>query len=190
VSVTYDDLATLLRARHSCRAFSPRALDARTLDALRAAFALAPQAGGGRDLACSFVTERAAIEDLAACGARAFAGLCATLPSTFIREEMTRYGENFFWWRDAPALAFVTCRKPPVFLAQAMPDKAAALWGGELSAGMAAFALLLAAESLGLGACCLTGPLAVWREMETRLGVGGRDELVLMMALGHRRDEA
>jgi nitroreductase len=69
-----------------------------------------------------------------------------------------------------------------------MRDKAALLWGGELSAAMAAFALLLAAQTLGLGACCLTGPLSVWREMEARLDLPKHDTLVLLAALGYRKD--
>jgi hypothetical protein len=125
---------------------------------------------------------------LADAGARAFAGLCAEIPSAFCREEMRRYGENFFWFGDVPALAVITCRKPPAFLQMAMGDKAALLWGGELSAAMAAFALLLAAQTLDLGACCLTGPLSVWREMETRLDIPKHDTLVLLAALGHKKD--
>lgn len=101
---------------------------------------------------------------------------------------MRRYGENFFWFGDVPALAVITCRKPPAFLQMAMGDKAALLWGGELSAAMAAFALLLAAQTLDLGACCLTGPLSVWREMETRLDIPKHDTLVLLAALGHKKD--
>jgi nitroreductase len=69
-----------------------------------------------------------------------------------------------------------------------MRDKAALLWGGELSAAMAAFALLLAAQTLGLGACCLTGPLSVWREMEARLDLPKHDALVLLVALGYKKE--
>jgi nitroreductase len=111
------------------------------------------------------------------------------MSSAFIREEMLDYGKNFFWFKDAPALAVITCRSPPPFLEKTMGEKAALLWGGELSAAMAAFALLLAAESLGLGACCLTGPLSVWREMETRLAIPAREHLVLLAALGFPKKE-
>lgn len=184
-----EDFMRLLRQRHSCRSFSPRPPEARTLDALREAFVLAPQAGGGRSLDCRFVTERATIRALADAGAEAFSVFCAKLPSAFAREEMLRYGENFFWFGEAPALACITARKPPAFLDAAAGDKAALLWGGELSGAMAGFALLLAAESLGLGACCLTGPLSVWREMESRLAIPERSSLVLMIAFGYKKDD-
>jgi nitroreductase len=189
VSVSHDDLLALLQARHSCREFAPRPLETGMLEALEAAFSQAPQAGGARHLACTFITDADTIRELADAGRRAFAGLCNEIPSAFAREETRRYGENFFWFADAPALAVVTCRKPPAFLRVAMGDKAALLWGGELSGAMAAFALLLAAQTLGLGACCLTGPLIVWREMETRLAIPKHDNLVLLAALGHRKDK-
>ena len=182
----YENLMCLLGSRRSCRGFAPEALESPVLEALHAAFALAPQAGGGRNLTCSFITDRAHIQELANAGAAAFAALCEGMPSSFIREEMIRYGENFFWFGAAPALAYVTCRKAPAFLQDAAGEKASSLWGGELSGAMASFSLMLAAESLGLGACCLTGPLAVWRIMEERLAVPQRECLVLLLALGNK----
>ena len=178
----------LLRQRCSCRDFSPDPLDDAALESLRQACMLAPQAGGGRNLACAFITDRKMIRETADAGAAAFAVWCGGIDSPFIREEMARYGENFFWFGTAPALAVITCREEPAYLRKAAGDKAALLWGGELSGAMGAFALLLAAESLGLGACCLTGPLAVWREMEARLAVPKRESLVLLIALGAKKD--
>ncbi|MDR3054307.1 MAG: nitroreductase family protein [Zoogloeaceae bacterium] len=184
----YEDLMALLRSRHSCRNFAPEPLDAQAQASLREAFSLAPQAGGGRKLTCSFVTGQTRIRELAESGAAAFAARCETISSGFIREEMSRYGENFFWFAQAPTLAVITCQSHPAFLDKSMESKAALAWGGELSGAMASFALLLAAESLGLGACCLTGPLTVWREMETRLGIPKRESLVLLVALGYKTD--
>jgi nitroreductase len=188
VSVPYEALMTLLRARRSCRAFAPRQLEEGMLESLEVAFERAPQAGSDRRLACRFITDSARLRELAEAGTQAFADFCASISSAFVREEMWRYGENFFWFGGAPALAVITCRKPPAFLRAAMGDKAALLWGGDLSGAMAAFALLLAAQTLGLGACCLTGPLSVWREMETRLDIPKQDQLVLLIALGYRKD--
>lgn len=178
----------LLQQRGSCRIFSPAPLDDAILDSLRQAFLLAPQAGGGRNLACAFITDKELIRETADAGAVAFAAWCDGIDSPFIREEIARYGENFFWFGTAPVLAVITCREEPAYLREAMDDKAALLWGGELSGAMGAFALLLAAESLGLGACCLTGPLAVWREMEARLAVPKRESLVLLIALGTKKE--
>ena len=186
----YEDFMALLRSRHSCRNFAPKPLEADVLESLRAAFSLAPQAGGGRKLTCSFVTEPPRILALANTGTAAFAALCETIQSSFIREEMARYGENFFWFAEAPALAVVTCQRPPVFLSESMESKITLAWGAELSGAMATFALLLAAESLGLGACCMTGPLSVCDEMESRLAIPKRESLVLLVALGYKTDTA
>jgi nitroreductase len=187
VNARYDALTALLGQRRSCRDFSPEPLGETALEAMRQAFRLAPQAGGGRNVTCSLLTDSKRIRETADAGANAFAAWCEGFDSPFIREKIALYGENFFWFGNAPALGVVTCRETPAYLREAMGEKASLLWGGELSGAMAAFALLLAAESLGIGACCLTGPLAVWREMESRLAVPKRESLVLLIALGARK---
>lgn len=185
----HDSLLALLSQRKSCRDFAPDPLDQSALDALSRAFALAPSAGNRHDARCFFITDRAAIRNLAEQSSTAFDALCRGMESPFLREEMERYGHNFFWFASAPALACVVCRRPPAFLEESAGDKAPLLWGGELSAAMAAFALLLAAESLDIGACCLTGPLAVWRDMERLLNIPKRETLVLLVALGRKKEE-
>ncbi|MDR0234157.1 MAG: nitroreductase family protein [Zoogloeaceae bacterium] len=184
----YDALMEILAGRHSCRSFAPDAVDEKTLQCLSDAFALAPQAGGRgkRGLRCRFITDRTTIRNLAERGREAFTAFCQSIPSPFVREEMERYGENFFWFGEAPVLAVISCHKTPVFLEKSAGQKAALIWGGELSAAMASFGLLLSAEAIGLGACCLTGPLAAWREMENLLDISGRDTLVLLIALGYK----
>jgi nitroreductase len=182
----YDKLIQLLERRHSCRSFAPDPVDEKTLQSLSRAFALAPQAGGNRDLHCRFITDQAAIRNLAEQGQEAFTAFCQNISSPFIREETARYGENFFWFSEAPVLAIVTCRKVPAFLEKPVGFKAPLIWGSELSAAMASFGLLLTAETIGLGACCLTGPLIVWREMEDLLDISKRDSLVLLIALGYK----
>ena len=176
---------SLLRQRHSRRSFAADPLTDSTLATLGEAFTLAPSAGNRQDARCFFITDPARIRSLADQSAAAFASLCATVDSPLIREEMERYGKNFFWFGNAPALACVTCRRSPSFLEENMGSKAALIWGGEISAAMSSFALLLTAESLGLGACCLTGPLIVWRELESSLSLSKRETLVLLIALGH-----
>jgi len=184
----YDALMQLLRRRHSCRSFAPDPVDEKMLQSLSDAFALAPQAGGDRDLRCRFITDRATIRDLAERGKEAFSAFCQDITSPPIREEVARYGENFFWFDEAPVLVAVICRKTPAFLTGVADEhKGALIWGGELSAAMASFSLLLAAEAIGLGACCLTGSLIAWREIESLLHISKRDSLVLLIALGHKK---
>ncbi|MCL2644889.1 MAG: nitroreductase family protein [Betaproteobacteria bacterium] len=187
VTENYNALLRLLESRHSCRSFAPDPVDEKAFQSLADAFALAPQAGGNRHLQCCFITDRTTIRDLAERGREGFAAFCQSIPSAYAREETVRYGENFFWFSEVPALAVVTCRKAPSYLQQSAGNKAPLIWGGELSAGMSAFSLLLAAEAIGLGACCLTGPLIAWREIEGFLKIPRRDMLILLVALGYKK---
>lgn len=184
----YDELMRLLKSRHSCRSFAPDPVDGKVLQNLSDAFSLAPQAGGGnRHVQCRFVTDQTAIRNLAKHGQEAFSAFCQSIASPFVREETERYGKNFFWFGEVPALAVVTCRKAPAFMVQLAGHKASLIWGGELSVAMSSFSLLLAAETIGLGACCLTGPLSMWREMEEFLNIPKRDSLILLIALGYKK---
>ncbi len=187
----HDALMQLLERRHSCRSFAPDPVDEKALQSLFDAFDLAPQAGGKgkRELCCRFITEPSVIRHLAEQGQKAFDIYCQSIASPFIRDEIARYGENFFWFAEVPVLVAVSCRKAPSFLEKSIGHKASLVWGGELSAAMASFSLLLAAETLGLGACCLTGPLVVWPEMERLLKISKRDTLILLIALGHPRHD-
>jgi|GEM_PF-1725240 len=184
----FGRLMALLKRRRSCRDFEPENLDESLLKLLGQAFDQSPTAGGRRDLACEFISDRARIKSLADLASQAFDRLTDHFPSSFVAEEMKRYGKNFFWFHQAPCLAVITCRKPPTFLDEFAGPKAPLLWGGEMSAAMAAMALLLAAESLKIGACCLSGPLSVWREVEKELGVSPQKELVLLIALGWMKE--
>jgi len=182
-----NSLMRLLGRRHSCRSFAPDPVDEKTLQSLSDAFDLAPQAGGKRNLNCRFITDRIVIRDLAERGQEAFDAFCRGIQVPPIRREIEIYGENFFWFSEVPVLAVVSCRKTPTFLTEAVGQKGALIWGGELSAAMASFSLLLAAESVGLGACCMTGSLIAWREMEKVLNIPKRDTLILLIALGHKK---
>jgi nitroreductase len=63
-------------------------------------------------------------------------------------------------------------------------DLAFATVGSFASAAMAAQNLMLAAHALGLGTCCMTGPLAANDELHTIAGLAGKQELVCLIAVG------
>jgi nitroreductase len=82
-------------------------------------------------------------------------------------------------------LAAAVVRQTPAFLREAAGDEASLIWGGHLSAAMGLLAALLAAEALGLGGCCLGGPLMAKEALEGELGLKGREEISLMAAFGY-----
>ncbi|MDR1395660.1 MAG: nitroreductase family protein [Deltaproteobacteria bacterium] len=178
-------LAGIMAQRRSVRVFEDRPVAASDISALLKAFDSAPQAGGDRGRRCLMITDPARISELAAAGKQGYQKWLARTESPLIRSELEQYGANFFWFERAPLLAVSAVRRPPAFLQETFGQEAELFWGGHLSAAMAMEALLLAAEALGLGACCLGGPMIVRAELEGLLGLGRREQISLLAAAGY-----
>jgi nitroreductase len=131
------------------------------------------------------LTDPGLIAGLAASGREAYRDWLSSIDSPAVRDGLADYGSNFFWFDAAPVLALSVIRRPPAFLMEAAGPEAELVWGGHLSAAMAIEAALLAAVALGLGGCCLGGPLAVGPEMGRFLGLGRRERLSLMAVFGY-----
>jgi nitroreductase len=48
---------------------------------------------------------------------------------------------------------------------------------------------MLAAHALGIGSCCITGPLAAQEALRKLLGLGRRRKIVCLVALGYPAEE-
>lgn len=179
----------LLERRQSTRDFRPDAVAEYHLEWLREAVRQAPSAGGDRGVRCFFLTSRNEIKALAEKTQESFAKFCAKVDSPYIKEELEKYAGESGWFAKAPALAVVTARKTPSILQECLGETSEAFFGAVASAAMAVQNMLLAAESLGLGACPLTGPLACAAELEEYLKIDKTHKLAFLVALGHKRQE-
>jgi nitroreductase len=130
------------------------------------------------------ISDREVIRLLAEKGQQAYLAFLSSIESPFLKEAMDNYGQNFFWFSEAPLIAAAVVRCPPSFLDTFCGPEAALFWGGHLSAAMGIENLLLMAPALGLGGCCLGGPLIVRTALAELLNFGPREELSLIAALG------
>jgi nitroreductase len=106
-----------------------------------------------------------------------------------IQEELEKYTKNFDWFSDAPVLMVISAKRPEVFLSNLLGEAAEDVAGTEISAAMAAQNLMLAAHALGIGSCCITGPLAAQEALRKLLGLGRRRKIVCLVALGYPAEE-
>ncbi|MDR1049813.1 MAG: nitroreductase family protein [Deltaproteobacteria bacterium] len=179
-----DNFLRLLEARRSVRKFSPRRVTPEEASVLERAFMLAPQAGGNRGLRCFPVTDESMIRAMAETGRLAYGERLAKIGDEEVRSRHAEYGEDFFWFFNAPFLLVAVVRRPPLYF-QEIPDiNANLVFGGHLSAAMAVHNALLAAQTLGLGGCCLGGPMLQAEEIGKLLGLDHREELSLLAAVG------
>jgi len=101
-----------------------------------------------------------------------------------LRKNTLSYSSSFFWFGKAPALLAVSCRKTPDYMKYLAKRHSDDLFGAKAVSAMAAQNIMLAATALGLGACCLTGPLVAKSWLEKELGCPEQHELVLLISLG------
>ena len=106
-----------------------------------------------------------------------------------IQEELEKYAKNFDWFSHAPVLMVVSAKRPEAFLSSLLGEAAEDVAGTVISAAMAAQNLMLAAHAMGIGSCCITGPLAAQEALKELLGFGQRRKIVCLVALGYPAEE-
>ena len=86
-----------------------------------------------------------------------------------MRDQFATYAQNFTFFASAPAVFVLTFRAAPsLSLMIPEPDEGIIKWEREnyvKSISCVAMLVLLAAESLGLGGCYMTGPLIAEKEL-------------------------
>ena len=180
-----DAFREALRARRSVRNYQPRPVPRVILEELLTAATWAPSAGNRQDWEFVVVDAGERIARLATAVKARWEELVRTAPEGAVAEALAGYRTNFDWFDQAPVVVVVTARKPEAFLSAVLGEQAPAVYGSLVSAAMAAQNLLLAASAAGLGACCLTGPLAASEPLRQELGLGPRREPVCLVTLGY-----
>lgn len=182
---SYESLFDLLARRRSIRHFTERSVSSETIEKLVEAAIQAPSASNRQDWKFLVVRSRKHIEALADTTSQCWKDILACCDSEAVQDELAGYAVHFDWFRAAPVVIAVTCKRPEGFLRELLPESASAVSGAYASAAMASQNLLLAAESLGLGACCLTGPVAAEKAFKPLLGMGNSRQLVCLVAVGY-----
>lgn len=188
--ISYKNLMELMRQRRSVRRFLDREVPPGDIEKIIEAAAQAPSASNRQDWRFAVVTSRERIEELADSVGKRWARLLEGIESDAVREELGKYARNFQWFGSAPALIIITCKQPEGFLRTILGDKAWAVAGTYAGASMASQNLMLAAETLGLATCCLTGPVAASEEINSVIGLGRNRSIVCLIAVGYAAEES
>jgi nitroreductase len=184
----YDTLLRLARDRRSIRRFRPDPVPAAVVDQLLEVARWAPSAGNRQAYRLLLVDAPATIAAMADAVRAATAQLAAGLRAD-LAEPGRAYLDTFTGFAGAP-LCCVPIYRSGFDLRQAVGDAAAAPAHDALASVSAAImSLLLAAHSLGLGACWMTGPLCAAEPLGALLAVPRGWSLAALVPLGYP-DEA
>jgi nitroreductase len=189
----YDTLLRLARGRRSIRRFRPDPVPEAVLERLLEVARWAPSAGNRQAYRLLLVTAPATIaalgEAVRAATARLAAGLRADLA-----ESGRAYLDNFTHFAGAPVVCVPIYRSGfdlrAAVAAEPAPDGYAEPAHDALASVAAAImSLLLAAQSVGLGSCWMTGPLCAAATLGALLEVPRGWSVAALVPLGYP-DEA
>ncbi len=179
-----EDIFCVFRERRSVRRFRSDPLDPSILYRLVEAAGWAPSASNRQDWEFVVVTSQRLKEQMVEKVRQRWLSLLEKTQSG-VSDVLKEYVRAFLWFSGAPVVVVVTVREPEQYLQHLLGDMAGSVAGSRLSAAMAAQNLMLAAHVLGIGSCCLTGPVGAQEDLKALLAVGRRREIVCLVALGY-----
>lgn len=189
----YRQLLDIAQRRRSRRAFLDVPVSDETIEKILAVAATSPYASGKQNWEITVLRDRETLTRMAEAVTRKCSSIARQVDQEYV-DGFRGYASNFLFFEHAPAVLVLGYRtqkslslmlRPEQGSAEldavaAMPDGGAAL-AGEIavwerdsyvkSISCVAMLVLLAAESLGLGACYMTGPLIAEKELAALLGL-------------------
>ena len=184
-----NDLEKMLRQRRSVRKFKETPVPNELIRRIVEAGTWAPSAGNRQHWEFAVVVSEKVRREMSEAVRERWTAILDGADAESIAGEIKDYSGNFDWFSTAPVVIAVSARNPDAFLIRMLGDNADDVAGAKTSAAMAAQNLMLAAHALGLGACCLTGPLAAQEELRRAVGLGKRQSIVCLIALGYPAEE-
>ncbi len=181
---TADDLFGLIRERRSVRRFRDEPVGRATLERLVELASWAPSAGNRQDWLFTVVTSPKTRSEMAAAVRRRWEEILAESRESGVVEEAARYVSRYSDISGVPVVILVSARGVDAVQRRMLGEGADLAGGGFTSAAMAAQNLMLAAHALGLGSCCMTGPLAAGEELHRIAGLDRRQRIVCLVVLG------
>jgi nitroreductase len=188
----YEVLEQICETRRARRDFAPGQLDEALIEKILRVAHTSPYASGRTNWDVQVVTDRELITGMAAAVEEKVREIRKRIRSDF-EAEFVAYAENFMGFARAPALFVPTFRAAKNFSPMVEDaDPALLQWERDnfvKSISCVGMLILLAAESLGLAACYMTGPLLAEAEISGLLKVKKGRDVAAVIPVGYRTGE-
>lgn len=188
----YEQLEAICRARRARREFAPKPLEDSLIEKILRIARTSPYASGRKNWEIQVITDTRVIEAVAEAVQTKVDGIRASVRPDFAAD-FAAYAENFMGFARAPAL-FVPTFRIAHSLSPMVTGADAALIEWERdnyvkSIACVGMLILLAAESLGLAACYMTGPLLAEAEITPLLKIKRGRNIAAVIPVGYRTGE-
>jgi nitroreductase len=186
---TFEHFKVICETRKSCRNFKTEAIPEESIEKILSTASLSPYAGGSKNWGIITVRERSIIESLSAAIENEVERVSLNMEDES-GEMFIKYSRNFLFFKNAPVLFVPYFRVSPVMktLLKESITEPILLWERDNSVksiSCVSMMILLAAESLGLGACYMTGPLIAERKIAQLLNIPPGREAGALIPVGY-----
>jgi nitroreductase len=187
----FEILKFLCESRKSTRSFSDKTVSDSSIEKIMQIVRTSPYASGLKNWEIQVVTSKEIMEKMAEQVAQKVQGM-----KPFVRDDVQEYFENysksFLFFKTAPVLFILTFRVSPLMTSIMGRNAPVEIQAWERdnftkSISCAAMLVLLAAESLGLGACYMTGPLIAQYEIMKLIGSKPGREIGSIIPVGYKK---
>ena len=189
----YEILKSICQARKSVRHFSGKEVPEDSIQKIIEIARTSPYASGLMNWDIEVVKSNEVISQMAEC-IRQKADKISLLVREDLRQGFLNYSKNFTFFKNAPVIFILTFRVSPVMKAMMGNNAEAEVMQWERdnftkSISCVAMLVLLAAESLGYGACYMTGPLIAQNEIMALLKVRPGREIGAVIPIGFKETQ-
>jgi nitroreductase len=186
----YDILKTICQNRKSTRRYSNEAVPDEVIQKIIDIAKTSPYASGLKNWDIQVVNSKDDIEKIAEC-VKNKASEMAEKAKEDLRDHFLNYTKNFTFFESAPAIIILTFRISPIMQAMmgSNVDATVLQWERDnftKSISCAAMLVLLAAESLNLGSCYMTGPLIAQNEIMIIINSKPGREIGAIIPIGYK----
>ena len=187
----YEALKTISERRKSVREFSDAPVSDDDIRKILDIAATSPYASGRGNWGIETIRDNAVIHAAADAVDRTCADIQSRMKGGY-GDRFSEYARNFSFFKSAPVLLVTYFRiSPSVSIMMDSPDESVLTWERDnfiKSISCVNMLILLAAESLSLGACCVTGALVAEKELCDILRIKNGRNIGALIPIGHLKE--
>ena len=194
---SYEALLSLCQKRHSVRTFSTQPVSDEQIDKIRTIALTSPYASGRKNWELMVITEKETIARMADAVSSQTAMVASQIRAGFA-DDFLAYAKNFTVFARAPAI-FIPAFKNSFSLSLMLDSdkdignkEDITMWERDnylKSISCVSMLVLLAAESLGLAGCYMTGPLIAEKAMSSLINLKPGRSIGALIPVGFKTGE-
>ena len=185
----YEQFKIICETRKSCRKFKPEPVPDKSIEKILSIASHSPYAGGSKSWGIITIKEKSAMDSLVA-AIKEEVEVVSHNMELDAREMFINYSKNFLFFTEAPLIIVPYFKTTPVMssLLKENVTQPLLIWERDNSVksiSCVAMLILLAAESIGLGACYMTGPLIAGERIAEILKIPPGREAGAIIPIGY-----